>query len=132
MSFKRKRRNRIKRLLSEEGSWVEEKNLASYVETQYKSLFQSQGVNRLDDIMNSVQRRVSPAMNIKLMAAYTEDEVDKALNAIGDLKAPGSDAMSAFFSKNSGPKLENVLRMRCCKFLMEAQCRRVGTILMWC
>lgn len=59
MSFKRKRRNRIKRLLSEEGSWVEEENLASYVETQYKSLFQSQGVNRLDDIMNSVQRRVS-------------------------------------------------------------------------
>lgn len=99
MSFKRKRRNRIKRLLSEEGSWVEEKNLASYVETQYKSLFQSQGVNRLDDIMNSVQRRVSLAMNIKLMAAYTEDEVDKALNAIGDLKAPGLDEMSATFFK---------------------------------
>lgn len=73
--------------------------MASYVETQYKSLFQSQGVNRLDDIMNSVQRRVSLAMNIKLMAAYTEDEVDKALNAIGDLKAPGLDEMSAIFFK---------------------------------
>lgn len=73
------------------------------------------------------------AMNIKLMAAYTEDEVDKALNAIGDLKAPGLDEMSAiFFQKILVPNWRMLLRMRCCKFLMEAQCRRVRTILMWC
>jgi hypothetical protein len=38
-------------------------------------------------------------MNEALLADFSEEEVKKALNAIGDLKAPGLDGMSALFFK---------------------------------
>jgi hypothetical protein len=40
-------------------------------------------------------------MNEMLMAPFTEEEVRKAMFAIGDFKAPGVDGMHAiFFKKN--------------------------------
>jgi hypothetical protein len=65
----------------------------------------------LDEIMNAVQRKVSPMMNDSLLATYTEEEITMSLNGIGDLKAPSLDGMSAIFFKKIwdliGPRAKN-------------------------
>jgi hypothetical protein len=107
----RTKKNRIKCLRTEGGQWVEERDLCDYIGNQYSSLFQSQGVQRLDEIMNAVQRKVSPTMNDSLLAAYTEEEITTVLNGIGDLKAPSPDGMPAIFFKKLwdliGPRVKN-------------------------
>jgi hypothetical protein len=95
----RKKKNRLKRLRSEEGQWIEEKNLCGYIAAKYRELFRSQGVRRLEEIINTVEKRVSPSMNERLVAEFKEEEVEIALNGIGDLKAPGLDGMPAIFYK---------------------------------
>jgi hypothetical protein len=93
----RKKRNKIKRLKMEEGIWIEERDLCTYISSQYRALFQSQGVNRLEELISTVECKVSLAMNELLLTEYTEEEVTTALNGIGDLKAPGPDGMPAIF-----------------------------------
>jgi hypothetical protein len=95
----RKKKNRNKCLRTKDGQWVEERDLCDYIRNQYSSLFQSEGVQMLDEIMNAVQRKVSPMMNDSLLATYTEEEITMSLNGIGDLKAPSPDGMSAIFFK---------------------------------
>lgn len=95
----RRKINIIRSLQREDGTWVEEKNLRDYVAAQYKELFTSQGVNRLQEIMDKVQPRLTPLMNESLCAPYTDEEILEALKGIGDLKAPGPDGMPAIFFK---------------------------------
>jgi benzoyl-CoA reductase/2-hydroxyglutaryl-CoA dehydratase subunit BcrC/BadD/HgdB len=64
----RKKRNKIKKLKTEDGSWVKGHNLCNYIATQYRALFQSKGVNRLGELIEKIERRVSPAMNQALLA----------------------------------------------------------------
>ena len=51
------------------------------------------------EILNKVQPRVTVEMNERLLEPFTEEEVKKALYAIGDFKAPGTDGMHAIFFK---------------------------------
>jgi hypothetical protein len=46
---------------------------------------------------------VTSEMNGKLIAPFTVEEVKKALFAIGDFKAPGTDGMHAIFFKKFWP-----------------------------
>jgi hypothetical protein len=94
-----KRRNRIKRLRIEDGRWMEESDLCGYITSQYTTLFHFQGPQRLEELINTVERNVSPQMNEFLIADFTEEEVNAALNGIGDIKAPGPDGMPAIFFK---------------------------------
>jgi hypothetical protein len=84
--------------------------LCDYIGNQHSSLFQSQGVQRLNEIMNVLQRKVSLMMNDTLLAAYSE-EITTTPNGIGGLKAPGPDGMSAIFFKKFwdliGPRVKN-------------------------
>nr|AAM18736.1 putative reverse transcriptase [Oryza sativa Japonica Group] len=51
------------------------------------------------NLLDVVDRKVSGAMNESLRAEFTREEVKEALDAIGDLKAPGPDGMPAGFYK---------------------------------
>jgi hypothetical protein len=62
-------------------------------------MFRSQGAQRLEELINTVERKVSPLMNEFLIADYTEQEITAALNGIGDIKAPDPDGMPAIFFK---------------------------------
>jgi hypothetical protein len=95
----RRRSNRINRLKREDGTWVEDSDLQSYIAQQYKELFQTQGGHRLQEVIDRVQCRVTPSMNETLLSEYTEEEVLSALNGIEDLKAPRPDGMPAIFFK---------------------------------
>lgn len=42
---------------------------------------------------------VTPQMNEMLQKEYTAEEIKRALDKMGDLKAPGADGMPAIFYK---------------------------------
>jgi hypothetical protein len=56
------------------------------------------GVN-VQRVLECVTPRVTPAMNEFLASDFTKVEVKKALDDMGDLKAPGANGMPAIFYK---------------------------------
>jgi hypothetical protein len=96
----RRRINKIRRLVKEDGSVVEEKGeIINLVTDFYKNLFQTHAGHRYEELLHQVSPRVNAVMNEALMAAYNNEEIKKALDGMGDLKAPGSDGMPALFYK---------------------------------
>ena len=65
----------------------------------FQDLFTSSNPQRLNELIDKVQPRVSNAMSAVLEANYTREEVKAALDHIGDLKAPGLDGMPAIVFK---------------------------------
>ena len=50
-------------------------------------------------VLEAVEPRVTDAMNDHLTAEFSEEEIKRALDSIGDLKAPGPDGMPLVFFK---------------------------------
>jgi hypothetical protein len=81
---------------------VEEEEAMKEVATNYFSnLFTSSPGNRMDELLNQVDVRVTNSMNEMLCKEFTSEEVIEALDSIGDLKAPGPDGMHAIFYKKN-------------------------------
>ena len=96
----RKRKNTIKRLKRDDGAWIEDSNqLKRYITNYFFSIFSASARDNNEDILQTVQPKVSAWMNDVLCSEYTEEEVINALKSIGDLKAPGPDGMPAVFFK---------------------------------
>ena len=96
----RRRKNIITRLRKEDGSVVEgEEALGNYIANHYKSLFTSSAGTLTDDLLSRVPTVVTPEMNARLIRPYSGEDVKKALESIGDLKAPRPDGMPAVFYK---------------------------------
>jgi hypothetical protein len=82
---------------------VEGNRLKTYIANQYQALFLTQAEGDLEEMTSCVQQYVTREMNELLMAPYSGDEVWKALEGIGDLKASGADDIPAiFYKKNLG------------------------------
>lgn len=95
----RKKRNQIKKLLDENGVWVQDREMKNHIMAYFSRLFTSE-VNQLDPmVLSLVKRKVTNEMNNALLAPYTAEEVRKALFDIGDLKAPGPDGLHDIFYK---------------------------------
>jgi hypothetical protein len=96
----RRRVNRIKKLVKDDGSVVQEKGeIHNLVTDFYKTLFQSRAGLRYDELLQHIPSRVTGEMNDSLMKEYTDEEIKKALDDMGDLKAPGAGGMPALFYK---------------------------------
>lgn len=65
----------------------------------YRTMFTSQGAGRIEEVLQHVPRRVTAEMNHSLMADFSDVEIKRVLDDIGDLKAPGADSMSSLFYK---------------------------------
>ena len=63
----------------------------------YANLFTTSNPQKLDSIMDGVQRVVTEEMNSKLTAMYTMEEVELAIKEMAPLKAPGPDGMPPLF-----------------------------------
>lgn len=106
----RRRRNRIQKLIDDDGRVVEEaRGMLSLVTNYYTSLFQSNAGAGYDELLQRVPRRVDGHMNDELMKEYSEEEIKAALENMGDLKAPGSDGMPIYSINNIGTLLEQML-----------------------
>lgn len=76
-----------------------EEGLKALVTDYYSSLFTPVAGFPFGEFINIITPKVTAQMNSFLMAEFTADEVKKALDSIGDLKAPGADGMPAIFYK---------------------------------
>lgn len=96
----RRKRSRIKKLVQDDGSVVEEDGeLQELITNYYKKLFPTNAGNHMEEFLQHVKQSVSNDMNNQLLCEFTEEEVRQGLDAIGDLKAPGADGMSSLFYK---------------------------------
>jgi hypothetical protein len=96
----RKKKNTIKKLKGEDGVVVEgEEALKNLVTNYFSSLFTPIVGTEMNGVLDSITPRVTDEMNDYLNLEYTEDEVKRALDEMGDLKAPGADGMPAVVYK---------------------------------
>jgi hypothetical protein len=65
----------------------------------FSQLFTAEDTDQVQEVIDAVHPRVTPAMNEALLALFSPEEVKKALFDIGDLKAPGPDGLHAIFYK---------------------------------
>jgi hypothetical protein len=65
--------------------------------TFYKELYRSEGVNDMEQVLNTVPAKVTEAMNEELIAPFEEREVKEALFQMFPTKAPGPDGFPAHF-----------------------------------
>lgn len=76
-----------------------EEEIGTYITNYYKSLFISSAGSPNNDILEHVPSLVTPAMNELSTKPFSGEEIKRAPDAIGNLKAPGPDGMPAVFYK---------------------------------
>lgn len=112
----RKKRNQIKKLMDDNGTWHQGSDeLKQLISGYFINLFSSEVQSPDLNVLSRVHPRVTQEMNTALLATYTAEEVRKALFDIGDFKAPGPDGLHSVFYKRFWPMLgedlvEEVLR----------------------
>jgi hypothetical protein len=94
----RKRINKISDLERSDGtkciSWEEN---CEEIQGFYQNLYMSQGFKPMDELLDIVPVRVTPAMNADFDKSYTTEEVKAALFHMAPSKAPGVDGFTAGF-----------------------------------
>lgn len=79
----------------------------------FSSLFSTSGCTNISEALEGVENRVTEAMNQRLRANYTEEEVVYALKQMHPLKAPGPDGMCPLFFQTYwhivGPSVSNMV-----------------------
>ena len=99
MSTQRKRRNFIKGLKDENGTWQENEEVVSGMLIEfYANLFTSSTPGNLEQILEGIQPVVTEEMRIKLAKPFVvEEEVECAIKDMAPLKALSLDGMPLLF-----------------------------------
>jgi exonuclease III len=104
----RRRINHISSIVDEEGRcWRKKKEIPRVFTAFYQNLFTSEGVVGAEECLATLEPRVTPDMNVALLADFTMEEVDCALSQMHPLKSPGPDGFSACFYQHSWDVIRN-------------------------
>ncbi|KAF7143851.1 hypothetical protein RHSIM_Rhsim05G0174100 [Rhododendron simsii] len=94
----RRRRNFISGVQDPNGNWREGQDaIANEFVNYFQSLFQTEGANPNNEVVESIQARVTDQMNTSLTRQFSPLEIRQALFDIDPSKAPGADGMTAGF-----------------------------------
>lgn len=94
----RRGKNRILRFKKADGSWVEgQQNLFEEIFEHYREVYQASPQQNSDFCLSHVPYLISEEMNISLMKPVSNEEVKKAVDGLGALKALGPDGLNGMF-----------------------------------
>jgi hypothetical protein len=95
---RRRKKNKINQLKKENGVVTEDvMEMSRMVTSFYKELYTTEGTEEMDEVLNSVPRKVTPEMNSQLLIPFEEKEVKEALFQMFPTKAPGPDGFPVHF-----------------------------------
>jgi hypothetical protein len=94
----RRKKNRIIKLKERNGLFTaNNQELAKETTDFFKILYQTEGTENMEEILNTVPPKVTPEMNANLLNPLRESEVKDALFQMFPTKAPGPDGYPAHF-----------------------------------
>ncbi|KAL5564766.1 hypothetical protein UlMin_027930 [Ulmus minor] len=118
----RKAKNSIDGLFDSNMKWCEDKvGIAHIVENYFTNLFSLSSPHSLamDAVLNSLDAKVSPAMNELLDCRFDAEDVRTAIFQMAPSKSPGADGMSALFYQNFWSIVGDEVTSACLGFLNE-------------
>ena len=106
----RYKKNFIEGLMDENGVWLEgDKHVEELTLQYYERLFTSSDPTKFEEILDTVQHKVTPKMNQVLVKEFLEVEVKNAIKQMYPLKSPGPDGMPPLFYQHFWPKIGGVV-----------------------
>ena len=96
----RKAKNKISNLVRGDGTtYSDPQELADMTSAFYENLYTSEGSIGIEEVLSHIPQRIDAAMNARLNARYSSDEVKEALFQMFPTKAPGPDGFPEEFYK---------------------------------
>ncbi|KAK9988296.1 hypothetical protein SO802_028535 [Lithocarpus litseifolius] len=94
----RRRKNHIAGVYNANEKWCNTNDgIANAAEQFFQALFTSAQPRNIENVLDPVERLVTPDMNQQLLQPYTPEEIKRALFQMHPSKSPGLDGMSPFF-----------------------------------
>ena len=97
----RKKKNTIFKLMDDRGIQREsDSEVAEAAVSYFKNLYRTSHPDKIMEVVEAVDPKVSDEMNQFLIKQFTRDEIEAALKQMHPTKSPGPDGMPAIFFQN--------------------------------
>nr|AFP55574.1 non-ltr retroelement reverse transcriptase [Rosa rugosa] len=109
-TIQRRQYNKIVRLKDDHGNWLDsEADVALQFLDYFTALYQSNGPQQWEEVLDFVDTAVTAEMNKILSSPVSLLEVKKAVFDLGATKAPGPDGFSGIFYQNQWEWVQSII-----------------------
>ena len=111
-------RNSINRVLDSNNTWQEdEEKIGKTFVNYYEQQFLSSRPIVEEELLEAIHTKVTDRMNASLLRNFNAQEVEKALQQMHPLKAPGLDGMPPLFYQHFWPMVKSIVITSALDFL---------------